>query len=380
MKLLYYSPSSYGGIADYAHEQANALVSLGIEVDFLCTQAYPARPAAKYNRLAELEEIKSENFSASRLEKAQRYVSVTLNNYNKLSKVIKQKEHKYVLLGSYSEYLAPLWAGQLRRLANKGVVFGAVVHDPVRDFVLGPRWWHEWSISQAYSFIRDVFVHEPIDLKTGLRIDSIRKTTIPLGVYSFPEADQSRADVRERYQLPDTASVMLAFGHIRDSKNLDLLLHAMTHFPSLYLVVAGKEQSFGQKPASFYQKLATSLNVADRCRWDIKFVSELEVANLFMASDVAVITYSEKFRSASSVLSVASNYRKMCLASSGEGSLKSTVTTYGLGVWTQPDSCSAIVAGLKKLLNSPPTPQWDRYFKENSWEQNARLVAEALRT
>ena len=37
MRLLYYSPASYGGLADYAHEQANAIASLGVEVTLLCT-------------------------------------------------------------------------------------------------------------------------------------------------------------------------------------------------------------------------------------------------------------------------------------------------------------------------------------------------------
>lgn len=41
MKLLYYSPDSYGGIADYAHEQANALLELGVDVTLLCNPKYP---------------------------------------------------------------------------------------------------------------------------------------------------------------------------------------------------------------------------------------------------------------------------------------------------------------------------------------------------
>ena len=43
-----------------------------------------------------------------------------------------------VLLATYLEYLALLWAPSLRRLMRRGVVFGAVVHDPVRDYIVGP--------------------------------------------------------------------------------------------------------------------------------------------------------------------------------------------------------------------------------------------------
>lgn len=380
MKILYYSPSSYGGIADYAHEQANALSELGIEVDFLCTPDYPTHRATKYNRLAQLEELRPKNITSVKLVRAWRYLYIILANYWTLAAAIKKGSYQYVLLGSYAEYFAPLWAGQFRKLAKQGVTFGAVVHDPVRDFVLGSFWWHRWSVSQAYSFLREAFVHEPIDLDTGIQNHKIRTTVVPFGMYHFPESSQSRLEVRQHYKIPDNASLMLAFGHIRDGKNLDILIHAMKEIPGLYLLIAGKEQSSDQKPASFYQELATQLGLAERCRWRIGFLPETEVADLFNAADIAVMTYSKDFRSASSVLSVATNYKKICLVSSGESSLKSTVNKYSLGVWVAPDSCSSIRRGLEQLLERPPIPRWDDYFKNESWQKNAQFVINSLET
>lgn len=56
--------------------------------------------------------------------------------------VIVREGFRRVLMASYIEYLAPIWAPRLRNLSRSGIVFGAIVHDPVRDYVVGPSWWH----------------------------------------------------------------------------------------------------------------------------------------------------------------------------------------------------------------------------------------------
>lgn len=380
MRILYYSPSSYGGIADYAHAQANALTKMGIEVDFLCSPNYPTDKEHNYNLLTQLKELNPDKPLTMKIARVWRYIRITLANYRTLSITIKRGSYKHVLMSSYAEYLAPLWAGQLRQLAKQGVVFGAIVHDPVRDFVLGPDWWHRWSVSKGYAYLKHAFVHEPIALDTGLQTEQITTTVIPMPPIVFPEPKRSKRSIRQELDIPEQAKVVLSFGHIRDGKNLDLIIRAMVHLSEVYLIVAGKEQSSGQKPAGFYQSIAESLNVADRCRWKIGFVSEAAAADLFTAADVVALTYSRVFRSASGVLAVAANYRKQCLASGGEGSLKTTVTKYVLGTWVEPDSWEAICAGLKQQLYTPPKSRWDDYYTDHSWLMNAKKVVSALKS
>jgi glycosyltransferase involved in cell wall biosynthesis len=377
MRLLYYSPASYGGISDYAHEQANAMVDLGVEVHFLCTPEYPTGRGEKYNLIPILAEIRPQIPISSKLLKYLNYTKVTLSNYRKLGDFIVSNDFRYVLLG-YSEYLAPLWFYRFKKIALQGVNFGAVVHDPIRDFVLGPLWWHRWSMACAYSFLQAAFVHESIDLDVVRPVPGLKTTILPFGVYSFPDVTRARADTRANLNLPNDKQLILAFGHIRDNKNLDLVIQAMVSFPNVYLLVAGKEQSSGQKPVSFYQNLAESLGVASRCRWHIGFIPDEEVANLFEAADLAALTYSSTFRSASSALSIAANYHKPCLVSSGQGHLKSVVSKYQLGVYVEPDSVDSIIEGINKWLTSPPQPQWEKYFQENSWLVNAKLVVESF--
>src|SRR5262249_43039811 len=147
----------------------------------------------------------------------------------------------------YFEYLAPIWSRRLRQLARQGVVFGAVVHDPVRDVVVGPAWWHRWSVACGYSFMREAYVHGPIELDTVKPMPQLRTTVIPHGPYCFPPATHTREDVRAKFGIPPGAFLLLAFGHVRDTKNLNLVIRAMAENPGCYLMVAGQELSASQK-------------------------------------------------------------------------------------------------------------------------------------
>jgi glycosyltransferase involved in cell wall biosynthesis len=173
---------------------------------------------------------------------------------------------------------------------------------------------------------------------------------------------------------------MLAFGHIRPNKNLDLVIQAMAQIPEVYLVVAGNELSSSQPLVPGYQALADELDVGGRIRWQVRFIPDTEVCDFFQAVDLAVLTYSQSFRSASGVLNTAAQYYTPCIASGGQGSLASMVNRYGLGVWVEPDNLNSIVSGLKRWLEQPTEPDWTTYHYQNSWAKNAELTIEALKS
>jgi glycosyltransferase involved in cell wall biosynthesis len=349
--------------------------------------------------------------------------------------------------------------------------------------VVGPLWWHRWSVRLGYSFVRDVFVHDdtPVDFG-GKKPAGIRVHQIPHGPYEVAEPKIGREAMRKKlgldsglttedtetaeeedkdlshggtanterlgkeaglrpgsragasesdsltskfaespvseslthsanipasipatsHPLPATPAapdvVFLAFGQIRDGKNLDLFLRAMSRLPeNIKLLVAGKGDSGSSRPPDYFQKLAEELGVGNRCRWDIRRIPDKEVGDLFAACDVVLVTYSTKFRSASGVLNAAVSARKRVLASCGGGPLKSVVGKYCLGVFVEPDDVEEIVRGASKFVpNSAteqsaaryplpatapqalsldsPIPDWTRYERENSWEENARII------
>jgi glycosyltransferase involved in cell wall biosynthesis len=375
-RLLYFSPSSVGGLADYAHEQANALAESGIEVIMLTTPQRPSRANCRYQVRPVLNDVPSK--AQSKLARKISWLKCLFGNFRTLNQEIQNGKFSAVLFGAFSEYLAPLWAGQFRSVVRANVKFGSIIHDPVRDYVVGPLWWHRRSIADAYSFLREAFVHEEIQLDTVRPMPDLRTTVIPHGPFRFPDPTESREQARKKLSIPDGAFVLLSFGHIRDGKNLDLAIRALPDFPSVHLVVAGKEQSSGQKPIAYYQELARSVGVYERCRWNHGHIPENEIGNFFIASDLILLTYSKNFRSASGVLNAAVRYRKPCVASSGGGNLQSVVERYQLGRFVAPDSLDALKIGILTAMREPPNPRWDPYEQENSWQRNAQLVQERM--
>ena len=490
---------------EYAIRQSAAISDEGIEVHFLCKPSFPVM------RLAD--GIKVWEFDKSRGPTDRRRGSVgkilrvlgMIFDLRSEAKQVDQLAEKllkdsstrdslpathdhlgsaevFVLFACYKEYFAPFWVGPLRKLARRGVLVGTIAHDPVRDFVLGPQWWHRWSVRLGYSFVRHVFVHDntPVDFG-GKNTRNIQVHEIPHGPYEVAEPKIGRLEMRrrlgfnsgltaiERKKLtteltehaekelskhgpefeetggreckgveaglrmagqagasesgslasgladapvsesltrsvsapaslsapshsPQATSaspdlVFLAFGQIRDGKNLDLFLRAMTQLPeNVKLLVAGKGDSGSSRPAAYYQNLAEELGVAARCRWDIRRIPDEEVGDIFAACDVVLVTYSAKFRSASGVLNVAVSGRKPVLASSGSGPLKTVVEKYELGVFVNPDDFEEVLRGASKLVPSSATgkcefelqPAWDKYEQENSWEENSRRVCQAF--
>lgn len=373
--LLIFCPCARGGIADYAHEHATAISDLGIAITMLCPLdfCHPAGNYAQERRLSIAPELRR-----TRFESRIRFVLRLLRDTRILDRTLFRTGSNRVLFASYTEYLAPLWAWRFRRHQKRGVVFGAIAHDPVRDYRVGPRWWHRRSIRSAYSFLREVFVHEAISLETLGEFPILRTSVIPHGVFRFPPPSTTRMEMRSRLEIPDSSYLFLSFGHIRNNKNIPLVLRALVDVPSAWLLVAGPEATVGQTSSDSLRDLALELGVADRCRWLVNYLDPDQVSNCFNTSDAVLLTYSSTFRSASGVLNVAGWFRKPVLVSGGESNLRTSVLAYHLGPAVPPDSSDSIASGMAELMQTSFTSGWDHYLAENNWERNARVVVETL--
>ncbi|MEI8285055.1 MAG: glycosyltransferase [bacterium] len=373
MKILYFCSEAEGGLASYAQFQSQVLAQIA-DVAWLAPDGL--NPLVPMDRPASipLQLMRGVGLCT----RAARFARSVFEPLLFLDKTIGRVRPDCVLLSSWSEYFAPLWAWRFRRWRKRGVRFAAVIHDPVRDFVRGPLWWHRWSIREAYSFLDVAFVHEAIELDTAGLARRIPTVVIPHGPYLVPVGTASPTELRRKFDIPESAYLLLSFGHIRDGKNLNLLIEAMAAYPDVWLLVAGREQSASQRTVAWYQKLAEDLGVADRCRWANGFVPECDVWEFFTVADAVALTYSRDFRSASGVLNVNAQFRKTVLASSGPGPLKTAVEQYQLGEWVAPDSAESLKQGLARMLANRPDARWGEYLVDHSWEENAKRVLGAL--
>lgn len=376
MRLLYLCEAVYGGIAEYAIRQVAALATAGAEVTFLCRPEFSGARLSGCRIEATLPEVAS---NCARWRK----VLDRIEDGRSIAKTVAELAQGYdaVLMACYSEYYAPFWAPIYKTLADLGIPIGTIAHDPVRDFILGPKWWHRWSVRKGYSFVRDVFVHDDTSVDFGgVKPVGIRVHRIPHGPFELPPPLQGRKSVRDRYGFASGDRVFLAFGQIRDGKNIDRFLRAMPKLPeSVKLLVAGSGDSGSQRLPSFYQELAKELGVAERCVWDLRYIPDEETGELFAAADFLVMTYSAKFRSASGVMNAAVSAKKPVLGSSGPGPFQSAIREYGLGVFIPPDDDAAVIGGTREILAfDPALARWSDYERDHSWLENARMVLAAL--
>ncbi len=386
MRILIHSPQSSGGIAEHtryqflAFQRAGADVALLCPPDFLKGRSLQGNVARVYCSLSKRPSGLRGWRNAVRV--AANGVRYLINQWRLAWEVLRRKPDM-VLLDSYMEYLSPLWVWPHIVIARiRSVTYVANLHDPVRNFIVGPLWWHEWSVALAYRPLNIGIIHEKISKDSSLPTH-VDIHEAPVGVYDLQSIPVDSMEVRRNWGAPDDAIVFLSFGFIRDNKNLDLLIRALQFNKQVFLVVVGSAQSSKNKPLQFYQELASAMHVDNRVVFRDEFVPDEALASYFTAADFIAMTYNRDFHSQSGVLNIAARARRRVLASSGESPLGSSVKRFRLGEFVEPDNLELLAAGMRKLCRqhlgelSAPEPNWQGYEEYASWDSNAKIILSA---
>lgn len=373
-KILAYSPSVSGGLAEYIRYQAAALEKAGAKVTCLVTPLYLSGRATELNQIKCLIDPPASGCRVVR--KIKLAFGIVLNQFVLCRHVLRARPD-LVLLDTYLEYLAPIWVWPHVVLARWfGMRYAATLHDPVRNFVVGPLWWHRLSVRLAYLPLDFVLIHS--GLPTPSPVPShVRVVQVPHGLFDIMGQTLNAGEVRLRWGVQAGQKVFLSFGYVRDGKNLDLAIKALVAVPQAFLVVAGSVASSKERPFAYYRNLAMHLGVADRCHFEEGFVADHELGGFFEAADFVLLTYDSSFFSQSGVLNIAAHSRKPVLASASPSPLIESVVKYALGIAVEPDSQEAVVNGMKRLLVDSFSPRWDDYEASACWAVNAQRVLEA---
>jgi glycosyltransferase involved in cell wall biosynthesis len=374
-RILIYAPSVSGGLAEYVFCQAAALQKAGAEVTCLVAPSFLNGRPAEFEKVVCLGDPPVEN--GSRLLKKLKMAWLIFASQWTLAWQVLRRRPNLVLLDSYLEYFAPFWVWPhwlLARLA--GVKYAANLHDPVRSFVVGPHWWHNLSVRLACLPLDFVLVHDrpPQPTPVTARVPMV---TVPHGLYETGAKVEDAGAIREQWGVKPGQKVFLAFGFVRDGKNLDLAIRALAAVPEAFLVIAGSVASANDRSYLFYRELAAKIGVADRCRFFEGFVSDAELGRYFSGADYVLLTYSADFHSQSGVLNLAAFARRPVLASSAPGPLIDSVKRFNLGITVEPDSEKAVLEGMKTMLSSPPVPRWQEYEDAASWRVNVHEILKA---
>lgn len=371
-----FCPSPYGGIAEHTFYQANALRRAGAGVVCLVPPAFLNGRETEFDKVDCL--ISPVPPGGPEIVRRMKLASRIIANYWILGWQTIKRRPDLVLLDSYVEYLSPFWVWPHWTLAKLcGVKYAANLHDPVRNYTVGPEWWHRLSVRLAYLPLDFVVVHdkpaEPSPVPAR-----VRTVQAPVGVYEIQEPESSRATIRHEWGARNDQKVFLAFGFVRDGKNLDLAIRALSSVPDAFLVVAGSVASGKDKPFAFYRELAANLEIEGRCRFFEGFVADGDLGKYFAGADFVLLTYAASFHSQSGVLNLAARARKAVLASASPGPLTESVKNFKLGIAVEPDSVEAVVTGMRRLVSASPQARWDDYEAAASWSINAQRILDSF--
>ena len=191
--------------------------------------------------------------------------------------------------------------------------------DPIRDRIIGPnKWLHYKSVDLAYSIFSEIYLHSKVNLPINKTSLKQRINIIEHGPLIYPEYPNGRAETRKQLGLKDKDKILLSFGFIRDSKNINLIIEALTYFDNLHLLIVGSEAPKGQIQSSEYKILAQKLGLQNRVHWFVGFVEDYKVRKFFDASDYVICAYSKDFVSESGLPNITAPLKKPILVSSGD--------------------------------------------------------------
>jgi glycosyltransferase involved in cell wall biosynthesis len=373
--ILLFSPSVSGGIAEHTLYQARALEKAGAKVTCLVAPSFLDGRPTGFETITCLSDPPAAG--GSRLVKKVKMVWCLTRNRFVLAWQICQRKPDLVLLDSYVEYFAPLWVWPHWLLARcGGIRYAANLHDPVRNFTVGPAWWHKLSVRLAYLPLDFVLVHDKLSEPSPVPA-RVRVVQVPHGLIDINGPLMNAEEIRRSWGAKEGQKVFLAFGYVRDGKNLNLAIRALAQVPEAFLVVAGSVASTKNKPFAYYRELAAQLGVFERCHFVEGFVADDKLGKYFAGTDFVLLTYAATFHSQSGVLNIAARARKPVLASASPSPLIESVRKFQLGITVEPDSPAAVVAGMQRLLAAPPSPRWDDYEASASWSANAQGVLRA---
>jgi D-inositol-3-phosphate glycosyltransferase len=130
---------------------------------------------------------------------------------------------------------------------------------------------------------------------------------IPAGTPEWTLRDlPSRESARDDLAIPQEAELVLSFGHVKQSKGIELLLRALASLrerrPRAMLLLAGRA---APEAVTALRDQIRALGLDGRCRIIADFVPHARVPFLFAAADLAVLPYRRSYQSSVLLLAMA---------------------------------------------------------------------------
>lgn len=377
LDILIQCPGSHGVVPDHVHEQATALHDLGIKILVLCCPAYLRSRAVGYPTEACMIEGATTTRTNPFSRKFGKAVQ-TVRNQLRFAWEVYKYHPTLVLSASHVDSQSPLWIWpHLLMVFFRKTIYAMNLHFAQRDHHLGPKWWQKLGASLAFKPYRIAVAHKHLPAPSPLP-KFIRCVEVPIGPDKTVQIRENPKQIRKKWNVPRGKKVFLAFGHVRNHKNLDLVIRALLENPQAFLVILGRVSNHRDRPLKYYQMLADDLGLSKRVLISEEFVPDEKRESYFEAADFIISTYSSGFHSQTATLSTAARARRFVLASCGSSPMRDLVEHFGLGVFVEPDSSEAVADGMATLLNGElAEANWEGFEEHATWESNVTRLLQA---
>jgi glycosyltransferase involved in cell wall biosynthesis len=376
VRVCFYVFFPAGGIGRYTNELMRALSARpGVKVEVACTPDFQWANEPGYQTWAGLRSISHPLSLIRRF----RFLRAQFENPVRFIRRAVEAGADVVHFANVNHLSFPYWR---RALEKSGLRVAISVHDVRRQKSILHRTWEEQQLKAVYHSADALFVHSAYqanELVTYANVTREKIHVVPHGPYPHGRAEHDATDVRKGLGLPQDRQVALFFGQLRDEKNLEGLIRAVSMSSGRpHLLVAGSAGGGRHRSIDFYRGLAREVGVEDCVTFVPRFIPDEEVGDLFAASDWVALPYSNSFTSQSGVLNIAAHYERPVLVSSSPV-LHETVRMNDIGVACDGDEPGSLATGIDKLcmrIRKKHPHAFAQYRQQFSWDENARLTSE----
>ncbi|MGH9457784.1 MAG: glycosyltransferase [Thermoanaerobaculia bacterium] len=219
-------------------------------------------------------------------------------------------------------------------------------------------WWKRWLGARAMSGADTLVVHaaseeEEARRRLGRKAPPIARLALP--VHELGTGRVDRAGARRRLGFADDERLVLAFGHVRPFKGLDLALRAWSGVRSgARLLVAGE---FWWDDEATYRRIAAGEGIEERVRFEPRFIPDDEIALWFGAADVVLAPY--RAEAQSGVVLTAFHFGRPVIATT-VGGIPEIVDDGVNGLLIPPESPAAIAAAVDRFFEKEDRVSMER--------------------
>ncbi len=344
-------PLGRGGIAQYTHCLASALLEQGVDVELVTADEYEFADEARYpvTPLFPLRK-RAANLPAGPRQLAK--MAALMGGIKALSQKAARERPRVIHWQASLVWADWLLARNLARAqsdASHRLIWTAHNILPHEQ-----RRWHRQVYGRIYRQVDQIIIHADDNRQplAAVEPNHAPASVIPIGQYGFFPTDEvgDRATARRTLGLQETDRVVLFFGVIRAYKGLDILIEACRQIrrqvDGFRLVIAGNPL----EPFEPYQRAIEAAGLSDCVLIRTGYIPNTEVAQYFLAADVVALPYRETYQSG--VAFTAFSFGVPMVASR-VGGISELIERSGGGRLVPAGDTNALARELKELLLNP---------------------------